>query len=241
MKAFPAGCQYQNCSKARLPDPGLCETESERSSEAFHDSEEEDTNAYSVPRKPLGLNKKFPPHRRIGVRTILVRKLIGGDCLELVMPSRTIVSKIREELAARHKCLSHRVQLFTDTSKLQDYQLAPSEINLVLNAGGEWHCRVESETYDLSVSGTYFALTSDRSDCNMNGCVLSMTEEELELQIVKDHAYSTGMTLAGQTLIFSRVSCGGLRGRLPAGWTLRSGVPCFAWTEVQLLEEKVIS
>lgn len=168
----------------------------------------------AAPRKSLVVNKKFQPHKKGVIQTIVVNKL-GGDSLLFEVPSRTTILQLREIIAARHQIASNRVHLFANDGELIGNQYAPPDLNLMLYNGGEWQAEYEGMSYELSVVGHYFCLSCRITDMNLEGRVHGMTVDDADLEITNDGRFDAKTSLVGTKVLFSRQEDGGLRGEVP--------------------------
>lgn len=170
--------------------------------------------ASAAQRKSLVVNKKFQPHKKGGIQTIVVNKL-GGDSLHFEVPSRTTILQLREIIAARHKCASNRVHLFANDGELLGNQYAPPDLNLMLYNGGEWQAEYDGMTYELAVAGHHFCFSCSTNDMSLEGRVHGMTMDDVDLEITNDQRFDTKTSLVGKRVLFSRQADGGLRGEVP--------------------------
>eukprot|EP00930_Biecheleria_cincta_P054329 TRINITY_DN4035_c0_g1_i6.p1 TRINITY_DN4035_c0_g1~~TRINITY_DN4035_c0_g1_i6.p1 ORF type:complete len:253 (-),score=39.22 TRINITY_DN4035_c0_g1_i6:116-874(-) len=119
-------------------------------------------------KRNLVINKKFQPHKKGGLQTIVVNKL-GGDSMLFDLPSRATIFQLREIIAAQQKCSSSRVHLFADDGELLGNQHAPPEVNMMLYNGGEWQGGHDGVEYELSVAGNHFRFSCSNNEMRLEG------------------------------------------------------------------------
>jgi len=175
------------------------------------------------PKRSLVINKKFQPHKKGGLQTIVVNKL-GGDSMLFDLPSRTTVLHLREIIAAQQKCASSRVHLFGDHGVLMGNQHAPPEVSMMLYSGGEWQGEHEGVDYELSVAGNHFCFSCSNHEMSLEGRVDLITVDDVDLEIMKDRRFVRNTSLLGKRMLFSRQADGGLRGMVPVSRGCFSGV-----------------